>query len=280
MERVRSKPIAALDTPLPSAREPFPSDELRTRSTALAAALAPLPLDQRLQLMRREVRGPIVFTTSFGLEDQAILHAMRQQVPDRRGDRHPRHRPACFPRHTTSGGERAALRHRIRSIYPQPRARGRSAWSPRKGSTASLVRVDARKACCHVRKVEPLKRALAGAAAWITGLQARPVATRAAASSCAMGRGPRHSQSQSARRLDARGGARAYIARAQRSGQCRCMRKGFASIGCAAVHARHRAGRARARRPLVVGTRTARRNVDCTSAIARAPRWTSRKQHA
>jgi phosphoadenosine phosphosulfate reductase len=57
-------------------------DELRTRSTALAAALAPLPLDQRLQFLRREVRGPIVFTTSFGLEDQVILHALRQHQID------------------------------------------------------------------------------------------------------------------------------------------------------------------------------------------------------
>jgi phosphoadenosine phosphosulfate reductase len=38
--------------------------------------------------------------------------------------------------------------------------------------------VDARKACCHVRKVEPLKRALLGKRAWITGLR-REQANRA-----------------------------------------------------------------------------------------------------
>jgi phosphoadenosine phosphosulfate reductase len=31
--------------------------------------------------------------------------------------------------------------------------------------------IEARKACCEVRKVRPLRRALAGAAAWITGLR-------------------------------------------------------------------------------------------------------------
>lgn len=31
--------------------------------------------------------------------------------------------------------------------------------------------VQARKACCHVRKVEPLRRALAGKRSWITGLR-------------------------------------------------------------------------------------------------------------
>ena len=35
-----------------------------------------------------------------------------------------------------------------------------------------------RKACCHVRKVEPLQRALAGKKAWVTGLRAQQAATR------------------------------------------------------------------------------------------------------
>lgn len=38
--------------------------------------------------------------------------------------------------------------------------------------------VEARKACCHARKVEPLQRALAGKLAWITGLRARQSQTR------------------------------------------------------------------------------------------------------
>ena len=38
--------------------------------------------------------------------------------------------------------------------------------------------IDARKACCFARKVEPLQRALAGKQAWITGLRAGQSATR------------------------------------------------------------------------------------------------------
>ena len=38
--------------------------------------------------------------------------------------------------------------------------------------------VELRKGCCHVRKVEPLQRALAGKKAWITGLRAQQSATR------------------------------------------------------------------------------------------------------
>ena len=38
--------------------------------------------------------------------------------------------------------------------------------------------VTLRKACCYARKVEPLKRALAGKRAWITGLRAQQASTR------------------------------------------------------------------------------------------------------
>ncbi|MBI4985979.1 MAG: phosphoadenylyl-sulfate reductase, partial [Rhodocyclales bacterium] len=38
--------------------------------------------------------------------------------------------------------------------------------------------VEARKACCAVRKVEPLRRALDGKKAWITGLRAEQAPTR------------------------------------------------------------------------------------------------------
>jgi phosphoadenosine phosphosulfate reductase len=36
-----------------------------------------------------------------------------------------------------------------------------------------------RKACCHIRKVEPLERALAGQRAWITGLRREQSSARA-----------------------------------------------------------------------------------------------------
>lgn len=39
--------------------------------------------------------------------------------------------------------------------------------------------IELRKACCHMRKVEPLKRALSGQQAWITGMRAEQSATRA-----------------------------------------------------------------------------------------------------
>jgi phosphoadenosine phosphosulfate reductase len=38
--------------------------------------------------------------------------------------------------------------------------------------------VESRKACCYVRKVEPLRRALAGKSAWITGMRRDQAVTR------------------------------------------------------------------------------------------------------
>lgn len=47
-----------------------------------------------------------------------------------------------------------------------------------KGINAFYESVELRKACCHMRKVEPLKRALQGKQAWITGMRAEQSATR------------------------------------------------------------------------------------------------------
>lgn len=46
------------------------------------------------------------------------------------------------------------------------------------GINAFYESIDLRKACCHMRKVEPLQRALKGKKAWITGMRAEQSATR------------------------------------------------------------------------------------------------------
>ena len=48
-----------------------------------------------------------------------------------------------------------------------------------KGINAFYESVELRKACCHMRKVEPLKRALDGKQAWVTGMRAEQATTRA-----------------------------------------------------------------------------------------------------
>ncbi len=48
-----------------------------------------------------------------------------------------------------------------------------------KGINAFYESIELRKACCHMRKVEPLKRALANKQAWVTGMRAEQATTRA-----------------------------------------------------------------------------------------------------
>jgi phosphoadenosine phosphosulfate reductase len=52
------------------------------------------------------------------------------------------------------------------------------AYVEKKGLNAFYDSVDLRKECCHIRKVEPLGRALSGKKAWITGQRRAQSATR------------------------------------------------------------------------------------------------------
>src|SRR5262245_12974416 len=58
---------------------------------------------------------------------------------------------------------------RLRIVFPH--ADAVEDYVSRHGINGFYSSVELRKACCHIRKVEPLRRALAGKKAWITGLR-------------------------------------------------------------------------------------------------------------
>ena len=66
--------------------------------------------------------------------------------------------------------------HEIEAFGPDPDAMTR--YVKEHGLNAFYESVDLRKRCCHMRKVEPLARALAGRDAWITGLRRAQSVTR------------------------------------------------------------------------------------------------------
>lgn len=66
----------------------------------------------------------------------------------------------------------------IRLKYFYPRHETIEAWTRQHGINAFYASVALRKECCHLRKVEPLQRALAGKRAWITGQRSEQAATR------------------------------------------------------------------------------------------------------
>lgn len=124
---------------------------------------------ERLASLRAAVAGRIVFTTSFGIEDQALAHIIftgRLDVEVVTLDT-----GRLFPS-TYKLWQETEERYgrRIRSYHPD--ARALAAYVADAGINGFYQSKDARHACCGIRKVEPLDRALEGAAAWVTGLRA------------------------------------------------------------------------------------------------------------
>jgi len=152
------------------------SQALAARAASLDRALAGLSLAKRLAAIREGLDGAIVFTTSFGLEDQVILHHICDAALDI--DVVTLDTGRLFPE-TYTVWEETERRYgrRIRAIYPHQAAL--EDLIAAQGINGFYYAKQARIACCDVRKVEPLKRALAGARGWITGLRAEQSADRA-----------------------------------------------------------------------------------------------------
>jgi phosphoadenosine phosphosulfate reductase len=64
----------------------------------------------------------------------------------------------------------------IRTYYPKTEAVEKLVST--KGPNSFYESVENRKECCYIRKVEPLKRALAGKTIWITGIRSEQSANR------------------------------------------------------------------------------------------------------
>ena len=125
-------------------------------------------LEARLAEIAGTAPGPIAFSTSLGIEDQAVLHALAAAGAE--VDVFTLDTGRLFPEtiDTVVESERRYGR-RIRVLAPD--AAEVEALVARDGAMGFRLSVEARKACCDVRKVRPLKRALAGAGSWIAGLR-------------------------------------------------------------------------------------------------------------
>jgi phosphoadenylyl-sulfate reductase (thioredoxin) len=150
-------------------RRSSPAPDLAVEANRLNRLLADLDPAERLARFRREIEGRIVFTTSFGLEDQVILHLILE-------------RAIGIDIATIDTGR---LFPETYELWAETERRyGRRIWAvyPQHGHVEALVQEhgingfydsrEARLACCHARKVEPLDRALTAAAGWIVGLRA------------------------------------------------------------------------------------------------------------
>ena len=77
------------------------------------------------------------------------------------------------------GKVQARYRRNLRVVYPD--AKALESLVSAQGVNAFYNSLEARTACCQIRKVEPFKRAIAGYGAWVTGVRHEQSATRAQA---------------------------------------------------------------------------------------------------
>lgn len=158
-----------------------PADEQTAPDAAhaLAERMWGLDLPARLHLIAAEIPGRLVFTTSLGIEDQALTHALAMAgLGEGRVEIVTLDTGRLFPEtYETWAETEAAYDLRIRAYAPERAAA--EAFIRQDGIDGFRHSVAARQACCGFRKVEPLGRALEHAAGWLTGLRAGQSVDRA-----------------------------------------------------------------------------------------------------
>ena len=145
------------------------AQNLQKHISQLISDLKGLSIVDALELLAKRFPVQVTFSTSFSFEDQLITHEiLSNKVPI-----------SIFTLDTgrlfaetysvwSSTNDR--YQTKIKAYYPNQSVL--EEFIHEKGPNAFYESVDNRKQCCHIRKVEPLKRALAGNAIWITGLRA------------------------------------------------------------------------------------------------------------
>ncbi|THV23042.1 phosphoadenylyl-sulfate reductase [Peteryoungia ipomoeae] len=143
---------------------------------ALDARLAAASLQERLAIIAAE-EGRAVFTTSLGIEDQVITAAIGlAQLPISVSTLE----TGRLFKQTLDLIAETEERFGISIERFVPKQDDIDAYAAKFGLNGFYESVEARHACCHVRKLVPLAEALAGARFWITGLRRSQSGNRAA----------------------------------------------------------------------------------------------------
>ena len=134
-------------------------------------------LPERIQFIASYFAGErLVFSTSFGQEDQAITQAIASTK-------------SAILIFTLDTGRQFQESYELMDLTIKKYGISLQTFFPNTSSVETLVAekgfnsfytsVENRKECCFVRKMEPLNRALQGAKVWITGLRAEQSDNRA-----------------------------------------------------------------------------------------------------
>ena len=132
-------------------------------------SLSGLDVVEKLKRLASMYPDKVVFSTSFGWEDQVITHLIFQNnIPIKVFTLET---GRLFP-------ETYYVWNRTLEIYDKqiqayhPNNLALENMVNAKGPSSFYKSVENRKECCHIRKIEPLRRALAGNDIWITGIRA------------------------------------------------------------------------------------------------------------
>jgi phosphoadenosine phosphosulfate reductase len=119
--------------------------------------------------------GLVTFANSFGAEDMVLTDIiLSEQLPIEIFSLDTGRLPA--ETYTLMGEVEQKYDTRLKVFFPESSTV--EDYVRTNGINAFYNSVELRKACCGMRKVEPLRRALSGKKAWITGLRAAQSTTR------------------------------------------------------------------------------------------------------
>ncbi|HQG78102.1 MAG TPA: phosphoadenylyl-sulfate reductase [Bacteroidales bacterium] len=126
-------------------------------------------VEARLEKAASLFPGKVIFTTSFGLEDQAISHIIFSNSIDIEVVTLDTGR--LFPEtYKVFNETRKKYNKPIKVFFPDREDVEKMVTE--KGPYSFYYSKENRLECCHIRKVIPLNRALAGKSCWISGIRA------------------------------------------------------------------------------------------------------------
>lgn len=123
----------------------------------------------------KEYNGKIALASSMGAEDQVLTDMIVKIDPSTKIFTLDTGR--LFPE-TYELIEKTSLRYKIKVQVYFPNSEQVEQMVSEKGINLFFHSIENRKECCHIRKIEPLKRAFKGLDVWICGLRREQSTTR------------------------------------------------------------------------------------------------------
>jgi phosphoadenosine phosphosulfate reductase len=120
--------------------------------------------------------SPVTFANSLGAEDMVLTDLIFKHQPTIEMFSLDTGR---LPQETYELMQTLRARYSVPLKIYFPDARQIEEYVAQNGVNGFYDSVENRKGCCHIRKVEPLKRALMGKRAWLTGIRRDQAVTRA-----------------------------------------------------------------------------------------------------